>query len=158
MAMTGKELRDLRNQLNIPLRVIAQIIPYSISRISLFESGFSDSIKEDFVQKYEQFLADCIDGKVNLKKYQRKRKVRDRIPECLACSVEQVEKVRVIRKKLKISKTKAAHIIGVTLIPYSCKEERSVKMRTTEYEALMKFFKEEKLKQTFGNNYKEATK
>ncbi|MBR2207916.1 MAG: helix-turn-helix domain-containing protein [Synergistaceae bacterium] len=150
--MSIEELRDLRIELGISQREVGKALHYSDSRIAVFELK-RDKIPENVLLAYEDFITDCIDER---RKYTKSKTKRiPRISENEKCSKKQVIEIRGIRERLRISQRKVAPILGLSQPGFMYKERGENFMRISEYEALKKFYKQEKLKQIFGKNYKE---
>lgn len=155
MTMTIDELKKLRIWLGITQEEVGKRLSYDVTTIGDYELK-QRKISKVTLSAYEDFLTKCAKGEIEYKKSVHHRLGNNtRTPENLCCSKEQVIFMRRIRESLGISLNSACKAIGKKITALTNKECGKVPMLITEFEALMKYYKQEKLKRIFGRNYKE---
>ena len=158
MPMSIDELRELRIQLKISQTEISKILNCNPCTISYYESH-TYGISDEKAQKYQNYLTDVIDGKIKPQHDWRVGKTGG-IPSWLkrgseSVTIKEAKISRLVRRNLGISQCEVAPLAQISVSSLKNKELGQQKMFKTEYEALMSFYKQEKLKRIFGKNYKE---
>ncbi len=155
MGMSIEELRELRIQLKISQREVAKALYYSNSYFSAKEIG-KGKADTNFLHRYEKFLTDVIDGKIEVKRSlytginsAEYNTIKNPVPR------EKVAELKTIRKKLKLILRVVASQINMPKATYSGKENGKFPTSQEEYDRFMKYYKQVKLQRIFGANYKE---
>ena len=151
-----------RLELKISLREVQKHIGFlSKEKISLLERR-KKTLPQRQILALKQFYNDCEAGRIN---YQRSENVcsssqyipitpRRQRQKKQEISSQKINEMREIRKKLNLSQYDVADAVGISQMSVSDKERQKMPLRKNEYEKIMNFFKQEKLRQIFGEKKK----
>ena len=148
-----------RLKLKISLREVQKHTGLNASTLSKIERG-KKILSQRQILTLKQFYDDCEAGRINYQqtkshvgstynsvKKQKRQKKRE-------VSSQKINEMREIRKKLNLSQYDVADAVGISQMSVSDKERQKMPLRKNEYEKIMNFFKQEKLRQIFGEKRK----
>lgn len=150
-----KDLQNIRKSLHITLQEAANYLGVSKALIGHYETG-RRAVTDDFMDRYYTYLQGCKEGRISYTQsiYKlgpgRKKWYR---PDFIVDS-KDVQTLCRIRQLLGISQKDASRVVQISQQNLSKKEYGIRPMLKSEYEALMKYYRAEKLKRIFGKNYK----
>ena len=158
LLLTMADLRKKRIELNMSSRTAAQYLGIDFSTLCKYER--ENSAPQHFFECYRDYIEGCSNGKIYFQQsankslvgavnYKRQKNVR-------LVSLKQISQLRVIRCSLRIKQIIACKVLNKSHQALSFKETGRYPMLQTEYDALMKFYRQEKLKRIFGANYREG--
>ncbi|MBR0253604.1 MAG: hypothetical protein IJQ99_09580 [Synergistaceae bacterium] len=156
------EIADLvkkRLELKMPLREVQKHTGLNISDLSLIERG-KKILSQRQILTLKQFYDDCEAGRINYQqtkshvgstynsvKKQKRQKKRE-------VSSQKISEMIKIRKKLQLTQYDVADAVGIKQQIVSKKELEISPLLKNEYKKMMNFFKQEKLRQIFGEKKK----
>lgn len=149
MLLTMKALRTLRIRLEISQKTVAYKMHLSNTTISSYEIGLY-KIPDTRHAEYEKFLFDLLNEKISAQR--KKKNFHPTLKSCDCVSKECAMKSKAIRLAANISLRRACEVINKTYGALRAKENGKVRMLKTEHDALIAFYKSEKLKKIFGRN------
>lgn len=149
MLLTIKALRTLRIRLEISQKTVAYKLHLAPTTISCYEIGFL-KIPPQRHHEYEKFLFDLLNEKISAQRKKKKFYPSLNPRDCV--SRECAMKSKAIRLAANVSLNRASKVINKRAHCLRQKEIGKVRMLKTEHDALIAFYKSEKLKNIFGRN------
>lgn len=147
MILSIKMLRNLRIQLGISRKVIAWRLLVSISTVRNYELGYS-KMPFSYHKEYESFLLKVLSEEINPPRNRRFFYEHLNPSDCV--SHETAKSTKLIRLAAKVNTSSAGAVIGKSHAAIIQKERGYSRMLKSEYEALLNFYKAEKIKKIFG--------
>ena len=156
------EIADLvkkRLELKMPLREVQKHTGLNISDLSLIERG-KKILSQRQILTLKQFYNDCEAGRINYQQIKShvgstynsvKKQKRQKKQEV---SSQKISEMIKIRKKLQLTQYDVADAVGIKQQIVSKKELEISPLLKNEYKKMMNFFKQEKLRQIFGEKKK----
>lgn len=151
LLLTMADLHRKRIELNMSRRVAAKYL--GISHGLLYKYERENLAPQHIFEYYRNYLENCANGKIYYRhiKVFSPRNIINPVPK------KNLLQIRAIRRSLKIRQKIAARVIDASATILSNRERGRTGMLQSEYDALMKFYRQEKLKRIFGSHYREGT-
>ena len=141
---TIEELQKWRVNLNISRDSIGKILG-GLSRyiIYSYEKKIT-KIPPELLKKYADFIAKCKAGEIDITPYLRPPS-NNFIPAEKVCTKKQRRELRKIRRELNLSLREVGELLGgIDGSTLSKRENGKLKMKLSDYEALMRIYKQER--------------
>ena len=160
LLLTMADLRRKRIELKMSAYVAAQYLGVSQPTLSNYERGDHRCPMHIF-ELYREYLEGCANETI----YYRKSRYDNlgspaakKYLDEMCISIDMARNTRNIRKALhiKVQQILSLGILSMSGSSLRKKEVGEHPMLKTEYNALMRFYRQEKLKRTFGSHYREG--
>lgn len=144
--MEMSELKRQREELNISLKEVEKILPYSATTIWVYENGVREP-KKPFKTVYEDFLRRVNNGEIQVVKKQRGGRTMEMRNAKRCRGAEELQRVR---GKLGISSDRVGKELNLTAQTILRYEKELFLMPVDKFEQYKKFLKKVKLERIFG--------